>query len=401
MKRNERKLWYELRKTVTTSTINVDVPMSFSEEGKQGIHELLTIQKNMYAACIEWNNILNEYCIGYYPARTETAAQKRKEQENANIAAILNTLTITDYTWNGYKKEAATATETETKQNAKENETMKNTSTKTAAAARNVKAIENANQKTELACKLIADLKQSTSEEDKHNIRLALLSMLVCRLKESGKIEGIPSIDGNAATTEFCLAMRNLAVKYPELNLVCGKCYAMSKTQLSRDIVQITHARNAMILSEVDFPEDELALVPIPATVYNPFCRVDEDGDMRNKTHALNILKLAKTHAMINFGFWYKNRHAVYAAIDEYGKPGNVELIFSVPNVSKDIDRIKASAGKYDDKVFAVFNTLEEVNLAIEKGFVRCNGIKCLNCGFHCYRKQESKVTFIAELLRK
>lgn len=272
-------------------------------------------------------------------------------------------------------------------------------------------ALRNSQVKSERVDTLINQIKSSTNEQEKHMLRLQLLRYLCVNMHKlsfdakgnprGGKIAGIPSIDGNAMGTPFCQKMRELAKKYPELKLICGCCYACGQQEVFKVLVQMAHLRNVRILSEVEFTEDELATIYIPADLERPFCRNNEDGDTVNVTHARNLIRIAKTHICHHFGWWYKHRTVVYIALDELGKPENIELIFSVPTISAPIDRIKAMAGRYDDKVFAVFETAEEVDRAVADGFVRCNGVKCYVCGYRCYRHHDGGVLYIAEQMRK
>lgn len=128
MKRIERNTYNSLRKSVTASTINVEIPTSYTKEGRQGIHEMLTTEKNMVAVRINWNNILEEYVIHYIPSNgLEEYETKRMQQENADIDEVMNGLSISDYTWNGYKK--PTETETETTENDTNTEIKKEANT--------------------------------------------------------------------------------------------------------------------------------------------------------------------------------------------------------------------------------------------------------------------------------
>lgn len=290
---------------------------------------------------------------------------------------------------------------------------MKNTTNenKKQGMTRNEKAVANAMAKTRKVEELIAITNDKNAPIiERHIARAKLVNMINCNMHKiayddngdpkGGKIAGIPSIDGNAVKTPFCMAMRDLAIRFPELGLICGECYACSKRELMKSAAQIAHARNVLIFANVDFTEEELATLYIPCDIERPYCRINEDGDFCNQLHAENIIKIVKTHKNINFGTWYKNRPALYGAIDKLGKPENMEVVFSVPVISKNIESIKKLAGKHDDKVFAVFNTEEEVNAAIKAGFVKCNGVKCIICGFRCYKKA-GEVLFIAELKRK
>lgn len=130
MKREERNMFNDLRRNVSVNTINVGVPVSYSTEARQALHEMLTIEKHMNAKQIEWNDIIKCYVIGYYPG-------SKPEQENADINKLMSTLLKTDYTWNGYKKpeETETAETTNTKKEGEKK--MKNTNKETAKKADN------------------------------------------------------------------------------------------------------------------------------------------------------------------------------------------------------------------------------------------------------------------------
>lgn len=115
MKREERTLLNQLRKSVTPDTINVEIPMNYTHEGRQAIHELLTIEKGLYAPCIYWNDIQGEYCVHYERTMGDpTATATKHNQETRNIDEITAELPRYDCTWNGYPKPTEPATGTET-----------------------------------------------------------------------------------------------------------------------------------------------------------------------------------------------------------------------------------------------------------------------------------------------
>ena len=125
MKRIERNTYNSLRKSISNDTICVEIPTSYTKEGKQEIHNMLTIEKHMVATRINWNSIENEYVIHYIPCDgVEEFETKRKQQENMDIDEITSELCVSDYTWNGYKKpneetEEAQGTTNEEEQNMK------------------------------------------------------------------------------------------------------------------------------------------------------------------------------------------------------------------------------------------------------------------------------------------
>lgn len=125
MKRIERNTYNSLRKSITAGTLNVEIPVDYTHEGRQGIHEMLTIEKHMRASMICWNSIINGYAIHYVPTVDEYTEAKRMEQEAQDIDEVMNTLPKSDRTWNGYEKPAEEqTTETETEEE-EEEKTMK------------------------------------------------------------------------------------------------------------------------------------------------------------------------------------------------------------------------------------------------------------------------------------
>ena len=52
MKREERKVYNSLKKTVTGDTLYVEIPTNWTHEARQTIHELLTVEKGMVATVI-------------------------------------------------------------------------------------------------------------------------------------------------------------------------------------------------------------------------------------------------------------------------------------------------------------------------------------------------------------
>lgn len=96
MKRNERNTYNGLKKNVTNDTIYVEIPVAWSHEGRQAIHELLTIEKGMHA-CRLCPNVLSFETVVLYARGTDAA------QENADIDFIAASLPVSEYCWNGYR----------------------------------------------------------------------------------------------------------------------------------------------------------------------------------------------------------------------------------------------------------------------------------------------------------
>lgn len=105
MKRNERTTINQLRQTITANTINVEIPETWTTEGRQAAHELLTIYHGFYATRIYWNDFEKCYATHYEPANDDEAREIRQAQEVLPIELIEATLTREPRTWYGFQPE--------------------------------------------------------------------------------------------------------------------------------------------------------------------------------------------------------------------------------------------------------------------------------------------------------
>jgi len=144
-----------------------------------------------------------------------------------------------------------------------------------------------------------------------------------------------------------------------------------------------------LIMMTVEFESNELSI--IPAGILN---RIDSAGDIPNKTYARNMIKIAMLNSVGRFAFWAKNTLALIAATDELGKPENAVYIRSSEIIGR-----PAELPKYFDCVFTVYPDKKSCEEAIKNGAAECNGKKCMECGYKCY-KGTHKTIHIAELLR-
>jgi hypothetical protein len=106
MKRNERTIYNRLRKLDTRGLINVEVRHEYSAEAQQAIHEVLTIEKGLYAVRVCPSLLDYEPCTLYIPAGTREQLETRRMQETMSAADVIKALPVSEYTWNGYKRPA-------------------------------------------------------------------------------------------------------------------------------------------------------------------------------------------------------------------------------------------------------------------------------------------------------
>lgn len=223
-----------------------------------------------------------------------------------------------------------------------------------------------------------------------HFDRMQLLRIYNIAYHETGKIEGVWSLDSTATNCDYCRKMREYAAAHPELDIVCGYCYDFAQ-ELYRYNTLNRHTLNMIIMESVEFEIEELATLPAGELV-----RVNSSGDSSNDTYAENMIKFCIAHPNSKCGIWSKHTITYIHACDKYGKPANVVLIQSSPFVNKPVKR-----AKYFDYVFTVYKSKEAVEKAIENGACECNGKKCADCGYKCYFGLWAEGANIAEFLRK
>lgn len=220
--------------------------------------------------------------------------------------------------------------------------------------------------------------------------RLQLLQVYKVAYHETGKIEGVFSLDSSATNCSFCVKMRKLAEEKPELNIICGSCYDF-KQESYRLSALGRHTLNLLIMETVEFTVEELATLACYGIV-----RVNSSGDSSNDIYAANMIKFSIAHPHCNVAIWSKNTGSYIHACDTYGKPENVTLIQSSVYVDK-----ATKPAKYFDHVFTVYFDKNKVAEALENGAAECNGKKCRECGYKCYLHGWKGSANIAELLRK
>ena len=217
--------------------------------------------------------------------------------------------------------------------------------------------------------------------------RITLVDILQVSYHDSGKIEGLNSIDSCASYCSFCQMMQKAAEGNP--NHICGHCYAR-RGMLTITSVKNRHELNMLILANVNFEIDDFIALTAGMTRFN--C----DGDFDGVIHAGNAIKIAIANEGVRFALWSKNYKAVQEAKKLYGSPKNLISIASSPIIDQQIPLPEGF-----DYTFTVYSTKEKVEEAIKNGSMPCNGRKCRSDGYACYVGKWPKGSNIAELLRK
>ena len=204
---------------------------------------------------------------------------------------------------------------------------------------------------------------------------------------KSGKIEDLFSVDSSASGCEFCSRMRKCAEN--NLLFICRGCYDFAQEQYKIN-AKNRHALTAQILSTFEFTIDEMRMLGLFGLV-----RFNSSGDVVNAIHARNYVRMAYAHPETRFTLWAKNVQAVNIAFDDLGKPANMIFIQSSPLIG-----FPAKRSRYADYTFTVYPDKETTEKAIAGGCMPCNGRKCKECGFACYKGSWAPGSDIAELLR-
>lgn len=102
MKRIERNTLNALRRNVNPDTIYVEIPISWTKEGRQAIHEMLIIEKHMHAVRRCPNVLTGEPIVLY--ARGAVPGHIPGDVEEITAA-----LPVSPLCWNGYRPDNYTA----------------------------------------------------------------------------------------------------------------------------------------------------------------------------------------------------------------------------------------------------------------------------------------------------
>lgn len=183
----------------------------------------------------------------------------------------------------------------------------------------------------------------------------------------SGKLNGIPAINTNTVTNDFCQKMQ-------QGDNICKDCYSQSMLTKSRKNCQPSFQRNSDLLSATVLP-----LKDLPVT-NSAWFRFNGHGELINMTHLINLSNIAWKNPQTNFALWTKRKNLIKKYLDKEGFfPKNLILIYSNPKVNSIIQ-----VPKYFHKVF---NVLAKDNPV--KG--NCTGQKCMDC-LRCYRHEGDSI---------
>ena len=179
--------------------------------------------------------------------------------------------------------------------------------------------------------------------------------------KGSNKMNGVFSINTPTTGNAFCEAMS-------KTDSVCASCYAQRYETIRPNIVK-AFKRNAKLLTSKVFE---------PPRFNYQFMRFHSFGELINKVHFFNFVKIALVNPETIFTLWTKRKNIVQEYIRKGGVvPSNMILIYSNPRLNHEM--------KKPPKGFAKVFNVHHKKKANESGInINCGSKSCLDCRL-CY----------------
>lgn len=191
----------------------------------------------------------------------------------------------------------------------------------------------------------------------------------------SGKMEGMYSLNTSANINPFCLKMRECA------GVICKSCYTKGKEKM-HTACHTAWVNNYHVLSENVLKDRELPIIN------QQVFRFDAHGELVNRIHYKNLIKIAEANPRTMFALWTKH----LAVINAGGliRLDNLINVFSVYNLNE----TKPKRPKGFDKVFAVYSR----PFIREHADIKINCAKSCNDCRLCYEKND--VPRVNELIK-
>ena len=181
------------------------------------------------------------------------------------------------------------------------------------------------------------------------------------------KMDGFTSINVSVKLNPFCQSMQK------KDGMICKHCYA----KRVYPTMEKNYAANLNWFLSADFR---------PEPIDRRIIRLHSFGEIYNEKHFENIVKLINYNPETQFTLWTKRKEIVVKVLDIMGKPENLILILSSPEVNK----VSGIVPMYFDKVFTVYSADQDVVINCQKS--------CKDC-MKCYNKND-KTVFINEELK-
>ena len=176
----------------------------------------------------------------------------------------------------------------------------------------------------------------------------------------TGKMEGIKSLNTSHMLNANCQKNRN------DENSVCSSCYSyVSEKRFTR--VGKLYQHNYKILSTHALKNNE-----VPILEQNTLFRFNAHGDLINRVHYNNLIKIAKFNPGVHFALWTKNLKVINNG-NGIIKMDNIQYIYS----DMYLNNLNNPIVPYGfNKIFRVYNTKA----------IRENKSIVINCSNNCYK---------------
>ena len=188
----------------------------------------------------------------------------------------------------------------------------------------------------------------------------------------SGKLKGIPALNTSPLNNKFCKAMSK------KKDSICGSCYSINMLSTFRKSADAPFRKYGEFLSSKIHPPEYL---PKPPNAL--YVRFSAHGELINVDHAVNLFQICDSSPNTTFTLWTKRYNLVWRAIEYYGKPKNLILIYSAIGLDQE-----KRLPMHFDKVFIVQSKKNDKT--------NCLG-KCIDC-LKCYTQSDTTTHIYEEI---
>ena len=198
-----------------------------------------------------------------------------------------------------------------------------------------------------------------------------------------GKMQKVRAISTYAGDNPSCLALMKCS------DNVCSHCYAYKQVESG----VYPNQRKCLERNGKALSSKLLKIVPnLSKLKYHEIFRFESHGDVINVTNARNYIRIAKANPETRFAAWTKRPLIWKVALEkEGGKPDNLNLVYSSPQLNKSVTNIREKF-PFFDVVFTVYEKGADTGSDFH---CSCGPESCNKCRF-CYTKKGN----VAEVLR-
>jgi len=186
----------------------------------------------------------------------------------------------------------------------------------------------------------------------------------------TGKLKGIEAINTNPLSNDFCKKMSSCG----NSGIICTKCYSCSMLKSYRKNCVPAFERNSVALSTEELND-------IPKLKKNDIIRIHAHGELINKLHLLNLIKIVNAYPNKTFSLYTKRKDIINNVFENTIKPDNLILVYSNSTIDVPID--------IPEKFQKVFNVCRTTNL--EK--INCGAASCNTCR-KCYDINKENIIY-------